>query len=77
MKSKVKKELHTKTIQELKQLLKETRDGLFKLKLEHARKKLKNTSLISEKRKEIAKIMTIIREGELKNEDIWRSCYFG
>lgn len=70
MKSKAKKELHTKTIQELEQLLKETRDELFKLKLEHARKKLKNTSLISEKRKDMAKIMTIIKEGELKNESI-------
>lgn len=69
MKSKAKKELHTKTMQELKQLLKETRDELFKLKLEHARKKLKNKSLISEKRKDIARIMTMIKEGELKNEN--------
>lgn len=70
MKSKAKKELHTKTMQELKQLLKETKDEIFKLKIEHARKKLKNTSLISGKRKDLAKIMTMIKEGELKNENI-------
>ncbi|MDP2649581.1 MAG: 50S ribosomal protein L29 [bacterium] len=67
MKSKVKKELHSKTIKELEAALKEAKDQLFSIKLEQASKKLKNLRSIFEKRKDIAKIMSILKEKELLN----------
>jgi len=65
MKTKDKKELSTKTIKELKMLLKEKKNELFSLIQEHAQKKLKNTRSIFWKKKEIAVISTILREKEL------------
>ncbi|MBI2074391.1 MAG: 50S ribosomal protein L29 [Candidatus Levybacteria bacterium] len=64
MKTKVKKELHTKTIEELKSLVNQTREELSNLKLEKVRKKLKNTSSILQKRKDMARILTILNEKE-------------
>ncbi|MCL5438394.1 MAG: 50S ribosomal protein L29 [Patescibacteria group bacterium] len=68
MKTKDKKEMFTKKIPELKVLLKEAKDALFNLKMDHAQKKLKNTKLIFGKRKEIARIMTAIREVEFTSK---------
>jgi len=65
MKTKEKKELFVKTIQELKNLLKEKRNELFSIKQELAQKKLKNTKSVFWKKKEIARILTIIKEKEL------------
>ncbi len=64
MRIKEKKELFTKTIQELKKVLSETRQELFLLKQDLAQSKLKDTSTISRKRKDIARILTIIKEKE-------------
>ncbi len=68
MKTKEKKEIFGKTIKELKVLLKEAREVLFNLKLDKAQDKLKNKRSIFFKKKEIAKILTAIREKELLNE---------
>jgi len=68
MKTKEKKELFTKTIQELKNLLKEKRNELFSLRQELAQKKLKNTKSVFWKRKEIARILTILKEKELSED---------
>lgn len=65
MKTKQKKELHTRTMQELKVMLKEAKEELFSLKLEKVQRKLKNLRSIFEKRKNIAKILTILREKEI------------
>ncbi|MEK7559079.1 MAG: 50S ribosomal protein L29 [Patescibacteria group bacterium] len=65
MKIKEKKELFTKTIDELKSLLKESRNELFDLKLALSQKKLKNTKEVFWKRKKIAMILTAIREKDL------------
>lgn len=65
MKTKEKKELQTKTRDELKSLLRAIDEEIFKLRLENFRKKLKNVSSISLKRKDKARIMTILREKEL------------
>lgn len=62
MKTKDKKELYTKSIQELQNLLKEVKDELFRLKLEKEQNKLKNTRLIFLKRKDIARILTVISQ---------------
>lgn len=69
MKIKNIKELHIKTKQELKNLLKQFKDELFSLKLENSRGKLKNTRSIFEKKKDIARILTVIREGDFVNEN--------
>ncbi|MDO8657253.1 MAG: 50S ribosomal protein L29 [Candidatus Levybacteria bacterium] len=65
MKTKNKKEISTRTIQELKGLLKEAKDLLFSLRLEKSQNKLKNTRSIFLKRKEIAQILTLIRQKEI------------
>lgn len=62
MKTKDKKELFSKTIDELKSLLKESRNELFDLKLSLSQKKLKNTREVFWKRKKIATILTAIKE---------------
>ena len=67
MKTKEKLSLHAKTLQELKTLLKEAKDALFLLKLEKSQNKLKNLRSIFWRRKEIARIATIIRGKEFEN----------
>jgi large subunit ribosomal protein L29 len=56
------KNLRLKTLKELENLLKQERNNLQKLKLEKDLKKLKQTHLIKEKRKIIARILTIMNE---------------
>lgn len=68
MKAKDKKELHKKSMQELKKMVSEAKDALAKLKLEKVQNKLKNTSQLSVKRKEIAQMLTITRIKELQRE---------
>lgn len=70
MKIKAKQELHTKTVKELALLIKETRDALFALRLEKAQKKLKNTSLLPRKRKELAQVLTLFRQKELAEKGV-------
>jgi ribosomal protein L29 len=62
MKTNIKKELHTKTIAELKKRLVEARDEQRVLKLDQEMGKIKNTSSIANKRVEIAVISTILNE---------------
>lgn len=66
MKIKEKKDLQQKSINELRLLLKQVKEELFSLSLEKVQKKLKNTSSISQKRKNIARILTILKEKEFK-----------
>lgn len=54
-----------KSINELQAQLKEARDELFSLRLDKAQNKLKNTRSLFLKRKEIAYVLTLIREKEL------------
>lgn len=65
MKKKEKQELHTKTEEELLSLVRQARQELFKILLEKSQKKLKNTSVILHKKKEIARLLTILNEKEL------------
>jgi ribosomal protein L29 len=67
MKTKDKKDLFTKDIKELKNMLSEGRDALFSLKMEKSQNKLKNTRSIFMKRKEIARILTALRRKEFEN----------
>ena len=65
MKTKNKKELFTKTIDELRKVLSEKRDELFSARQDLAQNKLKNVKSIFWKRKEIAQILTEIRKKDL------------
>lgn len=65
MKTKEKKELFAKTETELRKALKDAKAALLDLVLDLGQNKLKNTSLISRKRKEVALIKTALREKEL------------
>ena len=68
MKSKAKKEIKTKTLQELVVLLNEAKRILFQLQLEKAQLKLKDTRSIFMKRKEIARLYSVMKEKELRDE---------
>ncbi len=69
MKTKDKKEIFSKNLKELKTALKEAKEALFNLNLEKAQDKLKNKRSIFNKKKEIARILTALREKELLNEN--------
>lgn len=60
-----KKNLKTKTIEELKKEVKDARSILLDMKLEKSQNKLKNLRSVFFKRKEIAKLLTQIRQMEL------------
>lgn len=63
-----KKELHSKNIDELRGVLTEKRKELVKARLELKLKKVKNVHKANSIRKEIARILTIIREKELMED---------
>ena len=65
MKGKVKKEFFTKSDKELKKALAEARSSLLDLVLDLRQNKLKNTRQIFWKKKEIALILTALKEKEL------------
>lgn len=67
MKTKDKKDLFTKTDKELKKLLLDAKDNLFNLRIDLSQNKLKNTTSLMLKRKEIAWILTALREKEIEN----------
>jgi|YelNatPaOPRAMG01_1025707.scaffolds.fasta_scaffold00218_27 large subunit ribosomal protein L29 len=55
-------ELREKSKKELEELLLETRQKLFRLKLDLASGKLKNFNQIKQTKREIARILTILKE---------------
>lgn len=63
------KDISGKNENELKELLKEKREELFKLKLDNKQNKLKNTRSIYNTRKDVSRILTLIREKDLANEN--------
>lgn len=65
MKLKDKKEIFTKPEKELKKMLVQAKEDLFKFNMELAQRKLKNTRQIFWKKKEIAFILTALREKQL------------
>lgn len=65
MKTRDKKELHGKNENELLKMLQDAKDYLSALKFEKVQNKLKNTSDISNTRKKIAILRTIMRQKEL------------
>ncbi|MEK7571146.1 MAG: 50S ribosomal protein L29 [Patescibacteria group bacterium] len=67
MKKQAKQDLQTKTIAELRKLLKEAQAALVQLRLDHQQVKLQNTRSLFHKRKEIAVLHTIM-QGKGKEE---------
>lgn len=67
MKTKDKKILAQKTLQELKKDLVLAQEDLYLLRLDKSMMKLKNTRSVFEKRKQIARILSFIKEKEMQN----------
>lgn len=63
------KDISSKTEKDLKDLLKTKREELFKLNLDNKQNKLKNTRIIFNTRKEIARVLTLIKEKQLTAEE--------
>jgi large subunit ribosomal protein L29 len=59
------KEIIGKSEKELKDLLKQQREELFKLNMDNKQNKLKNTRSIFNLRKDIRRTLTLIREKQL------------
>jgi ribosomal protein L29 len=68
MKTNEKKELHHKSIEELKKMLLDNEKELLTARLDHTRGKLKNVSSMTMLRRNIAQILTILRGKELSDE---------
>lgn len=64
------KDISSKTEKDLKDLLKSKREDLFKLNLDNKQNKLKNTRIIFNTRKEIARVLTLIKEKQLTAEEV-------
>lgn len=64
-KTEKKEEKKTNNFEELKKQIMNLKNELLNLRLEHAQGKLKNTSSLTLKRKEIAKLLTMLRISEL------------
>ncbi len=69
MKSKQKEELKAKSINELRNLVKESEGLIFKFKLEKAQNKMKNLKSMFWERKKIALMLTVINQ-KLKLEKL-------
>ncbi len=65
MKAKEIKQLHAKTVKELRVMLQKVQEELVKLRMGQATRKLKNFHQLMRKRHDIARIKTILREKEL------------
>lgn len=65
MKTNQLKELHSKSSEELRKLLEELEIDLKRIVLDAAAKRLKNVALVEGKKKDKARILTILREKEL------------
>ncbi len=69
MKINDKKELHGKTTEELAKLLKESYNTLSQIRMDNIRSKLKNTRSMTNTRKEIAVMKTLLNE-KLKTKEV-------
>ena len=56
-------------VRELEQQLRENRERLLKLRESEATRKLDNALVIRETRRSIARIMTVLRERQIKAEE--------
>lgn len=66
MKKNSEKDLHNKTIDELKSTLKELEGDIITISVSQEIGKMKNVALLGNKKKKIAQILTIMKEKEQK-----------
>jgi large subunit ribosomal protein L29 len=59
--------LKQKTDKELKEMLSTLKKEINKLRLEMALRKVKNVSSVGQKKKDVARILTVLKERKLKN----------
>jgi ribosomal protein L29 len=64
MKTRDIKDLHTKTVDELKKMIVDARENLFQMKLDATQFKVKNTSSLTTNRHDIARMMSVLRGKE-------------
>lgn len=62
MRSNDKKQLHTKTKEELSNMVKEARQDITQAIIGKSNSKVKNVHLIYQKKKSLAKILTVLQE---------------
>ena len=62
------KEIRELSVAELNEKLADLKDELYKLRFQHAINQLDNPMRIAAVKKDIARVKTIIRENELKND---------
>lgn len=63
------KEVRELTSEELQKKLKEKKEELFNLRFQHAINQLDNPAKITEAKREIARILTAIRENEIAGKN--------
>ncbi|SFN02605.1 50S ribosomal protein L29 [Thermodesulforhabdus norvegica] len=61
-------ELRQLTEAELHQKLKELREALFNLKIQHSAGQLQNTAALKKTKKDIARVLTVLREKQRESE---------
>jgi large subunit ribosomal protein L29 len=66
-------QLRQTNVRELEQQLRENRERLLKLRESEATRKLDNALVIRETRRSIARIMTVLRERQIKAEEEQRT----
>lgn len=67
MKSRDIKDLHSKTVDELRKMIQEAKENLFQMKLDATQFKVKNTSSLTTTRHDIARMMSVLRGKEKSN----------
>lgn len=67
MKTRDIKDLHTKTIDELRKMVVEAKANLLQLQLDATQFKVKNTSSLTNNRHDIARMMSVLRGKEKSN----------
>ena len=58
------------SLEELQEQFRQAKEELFNLRFQHATNQLDNPKRISEVKKSIAKVKTVIRERELRGEEV-------
>ena len=64
------KQLHDMSTKELNTKLAELKEELFFLRLKHATNQVTNPMLLADCKKDIARLLTILREREMKGENV-------
>lgn len=70
MKTNEMKELHTKTVAELASTIAQLRTDMEKMELERRSGTLHNVSLVKNKKKDLAKLLTVLKQKEFTLKEV-------